>query len=159
MKKDQKILRPNPLKTIGLLIVSMLFVASGPILIEKNPIMAWMTISLFGLGVIVFVIQLIPTSSRLKLTKDGFEVKSLFKSNFTKWSDVDRFRVGYVGVGYVGRTKMVMYDFSHNYTKYEVGKKIAKTLSGSEGALPNTYGMKAKELVKLMNEWKKKSQT
>lgn len=134
--------------------VSSSFVAIGSYLIEENPFMAWMTIIFFGLGVIVFVIQLMPNSSRLKLSKDGFELKNLFKSDFTKWSDVDKFRVGYVG-----RTKMVKYDFSREHNKYNVGKKIAKSLSGSEGALPNTYGMKAKELAELMNDWKSKIKT
>ena len=153
MKEEKKILRPNPLKTIGLLIVSVLFVTCGFYLIDKNPFLAWMIITFSCLGVIVFSIQLIPNSSHLKLTREGFEVKNLFKSDFTKWSDIEKFRVGYAG-----RTRMVMYDYSKEFKKYKVGKKIAKSLSGSEGALPNTYGMKAKNLVQLMNHWKSNMQ-
>ena len=97
MNEEKRILRPKPLKSIGLLFVSILFVACGFIFIKEDPFMAWITIIFFGLGVIVFVIQLIPNSSYLKLTKDGFEVKNLFKSDSTKWSDVNSFKVGYAG--------------------------------------------------------------
>lgn len=153
MREEIKILRPNPIKTIAFLIVGALFVVIGFYLMEENPFMAWIAIIFFGSGVIVFAIQLMPDSSILKLSNDGFEVKNLFKSDFTKWSDVNQFRVGYAG-----QTKMVMFDFSRDHKKHNVGKKVAKFLSGNEGALPETYGMKAKDLSELMNDWKSKNE-
>lgn len=51
---------------------------------------------------------------------------------------------------------MVMLDYQDEHIEYRIGKKFAKTLSGSEGALPNTYGMPAETLAQLMNEWKSK---
>lgn len=154
MREEIKVLRPNPLKTIALLIVSALFVVIGFYLIDENPFMTWTAAIFFGSGVIVFAIQLLPNSSSLKLSNDGFEVKNLFKSHFTKWSNVNQFRVGYAG-----RTKMVVFDFSQEHKKYNVGKKVAKFLAGNEGALPDTYGMKAKDLSKLMNDWKSKNES
>lgn len=151
MIEDQRVLRPKLLKTIGLFSVSILLMASGTFLFEKSPIMAWVIVLFFGLCVLVALIQMLPNSSFLKLTEEGFEVRNFFKSNVTKWSEVDSFRVGNVG-----GQKMVMYDFSEEHQKYNVGKKIAKSLSGSEGALPDTYGMKANELATLMNDWKSK---
>ena len=144
-----KILKPSPFKTIILLLVSLGFVSLTPIVMNKNPTMAWVNAIFFGLCAIVLIIQLFPKTSHLKLTEEGFEVKSLFKSHFTKWSDVEFF-----GVGYLGNTKAVMFNYSENHTKQKLGKQIASAMTGAEGGLPNTYGMKAKELAELMNEWK-----
>jgi hypothetical protein len=144
-----KILKPSVFKTILCLLGSLCFVALTPLVIDKNAIAAWSGLILFGLGVIVFIIQLFPNTSYLKLTEEGFEVKSLFKSHFTKWSDVESFEVGYLG-----NNKAVMFNYSENHTKQKLGKQVASAMTGAEGGLPNTYGMKAKELAELMNEWK-----
>ena len=104
-----KILKPNPLKTVLLLIVSLAFVATTPIAMEKNPTMSWLGAVFFGLCTLVFIIQLIPNSSYLKLTEEEFEVRSLYKSHFTSWSDIE-----YFGVGEINNSKMVVYIYSEN---------------------------------------------
>jgi len=144
-----KILRPSRLKTILLLIVSLAFVATTPITMEKNQTMSWLGAIFFGLVALVFIIQLFPNSSYLKLTEEGFEVKSMYKSHFTKWSDIE-----YFGVGEISNNKMVMFIYSENHNTQKIGKEIARGLTGGEGGLPNTYGMKADKLADLMNEWK-----
>lgn len=152
MKEEAKILRPKKLKTIVLLMICILFVILGIFIIEKNSFKAWFVIIFFSLGVIIFVIQLIPNSSYLKLTKNQFEIRSLFKSSYTKWSDVEIFKTGYIR-----QSEMVMFDFSKDHKKHNIGKTIAKFLTSNEGALPNTYGMKATDLAELMNKWKSES--
>lgn len=149
MKRESIILKPKRSRTIGLLLVCTIFVAVGSFLLDKEPIVAWFTIVFFGLGVIVFIIQLFPNASYLKLTKEGFEIRSLFRSDFTNWKDVQVFRSGNAGPN-----KMVMFDFAERHKKFKQGKKIAKSISGNQGALPNSYGMSVTELAELMNEWK-----
>lgn len=151
MQQETKILRPGVLKTIVLLLVCALFVTIGILYMDENLFTSWMGILFFGLGAIVFVIQLIPNSSYLKLTIEGFEVKNLFRTTFTKWSEVELFTVGRVR-----RSLMVLYNYSIEHNKYNTAKKMVRSLAGNEAALPNNYGMKAIELAKLMNEWKLK---
>lgn len=148
----EKVLKPSLFKTAFLLIISLLFVYLGFYIMEKNNITAWFSIVFFGLCAIVFIIQLLPNASYLKLNNQGFEIKSLFKSNFTKWSDVEKFRSGYAG----GR-KMVMFNYTQTHKKYKLGKKMSKFVSGNEAGLPDSYGMKVKDLVDLMNDWKLKN--
>ena len=76
---------------------------------------------------------------------------SLFQKNLTRWADIKSFKTGYLG-----RNKTVMFDYNASHKKQVTGKLISKGLSGSHGALPTTYGLKATELVKIMNEWKDK---
>lgn len=151
MKTERQIYRPKNPKTILLGLVCLAFVITGVFMTKDQPVMGWFVTSFFGICMIVFLIQLIPGSTELTLTKEGFEMTSLFRKSVTRWTDIESFRMGYLG-----RTKTVMFDYVDGHKKYHTGKFIAKELSGSHGALPTTYGFKATELLKILNEWKNK---
>ncbi len=120
-------------------------------MIQEEPLKGWLITSFFGLCLLVFIVQLIPGSTELKLTEEGFEMTSLFRKSTTKWTNVKSFRVGYLG-----QNKTVKFDYVDGHNKYAKGKRIAKQLSGNHGALPTTYGLKANELLRILNEWKNK---
>lgn len=146
------ILKPKKGKTILLLLVCVLFVLSSIIVINDDQWTAWLGIVFFGLGVIVFTIQLIPGSSKLTLSKEGFTVTNLFKSHLILWEDVQRFHVSSIG-----KKQSVVFDYSKGHKKHKVGKAIAKTMANAHGALPDNYGMKLEDLAQLLNEWKRKA--
>jgi hypothetical protein len=151
MKTERQTYRPKNLKTILLGLVSLAFVVSGVFMTREQPVMGWFVTSFFGICMIVFLIQLIPGSTELTLTKEGFEMTSLFRKSKIRWTDIESFKIGYLG-----RNKTVMFDYKESHSKHETGKLISKGLSGSHGALPTTYGLKATELLKILNEWKNK---
>ena len=103
----------------------------------------------FGLGSLVFAFQLLPDSSYLLLGPKGFTVRTLYRSHKYGWAEVERF-----GVTRIGANKTVAFDFSGEYGKYHVARQVAAGISGYEGALPDTYGMKPERLAELLNEWK-----
>jgi hypothetical protein len=154
MTDDKLILKPKATKTILLGIICLVFIVGGIMMTEQEGLKGWLIASFFGLGLIVFIIQLIPGSTQLTLTKEGFIMTSLFRSHLTKWSDVKAFKIGYLR-----RNKVVMFDYVDNHTKHEIGKFIAKAISDSQGALPHNYGLKVTELLNLMNDWKYKYST
>ena len=151
MTHDKQILRPKATKTILLGIVCLAFTVGGIMMWEDESLKGWLIASFFGLGLIVFIIQLIPRSTQLTLTKEGFIMTSLFRSHLTKWSDVKVFKIDYLG-----RNKAVMFDYVDKHTKHKIGKIISKSLSDSHGALPSNYGLKVTDLLNLMNDWKNK---
>ena len=128
MEEETIILRPKKLKIIGLLLISLLFVIGAFTFIDKEPLLGWSSIIFFGLGVIVFVIVLIPNSTYLKLTYDGFEMRSLYKSHLTKWGDVKSFRAGSItvpiftslGTFLSSKKKMVFFDYEESYKKCNI---------------------------------------
>ena len=122
-------------------------------MLNEKSVMGWLVISLFSLGIIVSLIQFLPNSSYLKLSEEGFEVKSLFKTSFTKWSHVKDFRQGHIN-----SNKMIFFDYTTEHKKWQNGKKLSKFLSGKEGAIQSTYNIKTEELLNLMIEYKLKSQ-
>jgi hypothetical protein len=109
----------------------------------------WFVAIVFGLGSLVFTFQLLPDSSYLLLGPKGFTVRTLYRSEKYRWVEVERF-----GVTRIGGNKMVGFDFSSEYGKHQVGRQVAAGISGYEGALPDTYGMKPERLAELLNEWK-----
>ena len=149
MEDDIQILRPKATKTILLVIVCLTFTVAGIMMTEKESLKGWLIASFFGLGLIVFIIQLFPGSTQLTLTEEGFIITGLFRSHLTKWSDVKAFKINYLG-----RNRAVMFDYVDNHTKHKIGKIISKSLSDSHGALPGNYGLKVTELLNLMNDWK-----
>jgi len=153
MLEDKVILRPKPFKTILMGLVSLLLTVGGVFMAEEEPLKGWLITSFFGLCLLVFSIQLIPGSTQLTLSKEGFKATSLFRGQFTKWSDIEGFKVGYVG-----KTRFVKFDYTSKHKKHKFGKGLAKFLSGNHGALPSNYGMSLEDLSDLMNTWKSVTQ-
>ena len=152
MKSEPKIFRPNKFKSSILFLGCSAFVAIGIFILDKDPLIGWSSIIFFGLGAIVSLIQFYPNASYLKLTDEGFEVKSLFRSSFTKWTDVRDFRAGQIR-----GTQMIFFDYTDKHKKWNKGKKVAKFLSGKEGAVQSSYNIKTKELLDLMKAYKVQS--
>lgn len=152
MEKLPLILRPNKLKTLVLHIICLVFSFGGIFLIRDGKNMGWLVFSFFFIGVIVFIITLLPDSSYLKVSAEGLEIKTLFKkSQIIPWSIIEEF-----GAAYIGVNKMVTINFNKDYDKQKLGREIASSISGFEGALPDTYGMSASKLAELLNDYKNK---
>lgn len=139
-------LRPSKLKLILSTIASILFTIGGVWMASEQPFWGYAAAIFFGLAIIVFGIQLLPNSSYLKLTEEGFEVCSTFRTNSYRWSDIESFSIMNVPLN-----KMVSWDFSSNYDAQQTGRRVSSRVTGSEAALPDTYGMSAAELADLMN--------
>ncbi|HRE16496.1 MAG TPA: STM3941 family protein [Rhodocyclaceae bacterium] len=143
-------LYPARVKALGLLVGSVLFVLGGLFLLDENPVIGYSGIAFFGLCALVFLVQLaLPNSSYLELTEDSFTYASLFKKTTVPWRDVAAFRVATIS-----RNKMVGWTVSSTYDGPRTGLAISNALTGTHGALPDTFGMKAEDLAELMNEFK-----
>lgn len=152
MSGAPKIFRPNKLKNSILFLGCSAFVAIGVFILDKDPKIGWGCILFFGLGVIVSLIQFYPNSTYLKLTDDGFKVKGLLRSSFTKWTDVQDFREGQIN-----GNKMIFFDYTDKHKKWNNGKNVAKFLSVKERAIQSSYSIKTGQLLDLMKEYKLKS--
>ncbi len=116
----------------------------------------WIVLIFCGLcsvvGPILAIVMLIPGSSYLKLTREGFEISYFFRKTFIRWSEVDSFRV----VAVNGVKPMVYFDYNQNYQKRAVARYLSNIIAGVEAGLPDNYGKDPEELARLMNEWKQK---
>ena len=152
MKNKSKIFRRNKLKDLLFFLICSLFVALAYVILEEDPWMGWLGISFFGFGAISFLIHFLTNYSYLKLNEEGFEVKSLFHTKTTKWSEVKDFRQA----NFRGN-KMICFDYIDKHNNGKKNKKLSKFLSGNQGAVQSSYNIKAEELLKLMKNYKRKS--
>jgi hypothetical protein len=83
------------------------------------------------------------------LDKDGFEFSIMYKKDRYAWDDIQDFTTGTANF-----KTMVTFNFSEDFQRHKTMRKFSAKIGGAEGALPNTYGLKAKELAYLMNEYK-----
>lgn len=140
-------LRPNRLRAFGALCGSLCLTALSIWMVARDPLIGYLGAAFFGSAILLSTISLFPGSSYLQLTEDGFTICSLFRKTTTRWTDVDRFSEIEIGYNYV-----VSWLYTKDHVVQETGARVSITLADSEAALPDTYGMEAKELVELMNE-------
>lgn len=120
---------------------------------HKADAIDWLGVSFFGLGVVVFVVQLIPSASYLRIRSEGFMFCALFrKSPLIPWQDVSHFRVG--NVPPKGHP-LVVFDW---HTGSHRGlRQVNRYLVDDTDALPDTYGLSPEELADLLNMWRSRA--
>lgn len=138
----EAVYRPCKTKQLFLALVCLVFVALGMTLMEGAG--AWFVALFFGLCALIFIIQLLPNASYLRLTREGFEIRSLFRSGFTRWEEV-------ADIGVAGDS--VAFIFTEEAGAERL-RRVVYELSGAEGILPDTYGHRPDVLADLMWQWK-----
>lgn len=98
---------------------------------------------------LIAVLLMLPDSAYLELTAEGFRVKNLFRATLYRWSDV----AGAFAAIDSGPRGMVCFNFRADFPLSPKARRLAHKLAGYDGALPSTYGMSARDLAALMNEW------
>jgi hypothetical protein len=130
-----------------LLVGAIAFAAAGVWMLPTSPLRGYPVLAFFGLGAAVLAANLLPGSSYLLLEQGGFTICNVFRKTFYSWSDVAEFLPVEVG-----SQTMVGLRFNERYKAVAIGRKLARHLSGVDGALPDTYGQKAQELASLLNK-------
>ena len=121
-------------------------------MVSDGETVGWFIATLFGIGALAGAINLLPGSSFLVLDGEGFTVRSLFRQHSYKWTEVETFSVRWVGA-----IRMVAFDFSSEYARQVRMRKIVSSIIGTEGALPDTYGLSLQNLADKMNAAKEEA--
>jgi len=129
-----------------MIIVSLGFVVLGISLLEKKLWVGVLNIFFFGICLIIFIINTLPNSSYLKIDERGIEMKNLFRITFIPWKAVS---------GFTTKSILIKKVVSFNIDKDLLGNSKMREKTG---AFPDTYGMSAEKLAKLLNEYKLKSE-
>jgi hypothetical protein len=136
-------------KAVFLVLGCLVFVVGGYFIRAEKPVIAWACMIFFGLGLPLCSVQLFwPNSSYLRLDAAGFEIGSLLGKKRVKWTDVAGFQIGSIR-----GAKMIQIIYSPQYQGQKVGRAVAESLGGMEGAIANNYNAPLDELLKTLNEW------
>lgn len=130
-------------KNIVLLLLSLGFIYLGIFNVQQgSTLIGIFSIVFFGLCLVVSIINFIPKASRIVLKEEGLEMTSLFKTRILPWAAVNNFEPGWLVIN-----RTVYFELN------DEAMQVAKTKI-KRGALPDTYGMSAKKLASLLNEYK-----
>ncbi|HEV2413743.1 MAG TPA: hypothetical protein VGX27_02980 [Candidatus Dormibacteraeota bacterium] len=146
------VLTGNRWRWIALFLASAAFVAAGVLTFFVAPggrLGGVVVFLFFGACATVGLVQFVAGSS-LVLSPDGFTVNSLGRQTTRRWQDVESFVV----VEPSAFSRIVGIKFATPDGRMPAARKAARSVAGFEGALPDTYGMKAGELAALMNDWR-----
>ena len=141
-------LYPNRTKFIVGALACAIMLAGGVWVIADGNWFGYVATAFFGLGFVVSLILLWPSSSFLELDDSGFLIRNLFRDSRMSWADVEIFEARQLGA-----RKMVTLKFAPQYTGSPSVRAMAQALSGAEGALPDTYGRSAEDLARMLNEY------
>jgi hypothetical protein len=161
---EHLVLRPSKTKWTLLLLACIGFVVAGIWMINvggpasRAPFgdarfWGWAAVIFFGLGIPLSLFQLFSGRTYLSLNPETFTMGTFWGPRTIRWSDVAYFTAEQVIPG--GRpTKMVKFDYVPTYSEHSTMRALARSVSGHDAGLPDTYGMKADALAALMNEWR-----
>jgi hypothetical protein len=155
MDNDVIVVGANRKKAVFLLFAALAFVAMGVAMIVngEHVLAGWACALFFGLGIPLSIYRLTPGAGELKIDRQGIEIKTLFKPMTLAWADVNAFYVGSVTTG-SSNTKMIGIEYSPSYTKLAIGRRISASLTGMQGAIPNSFNRSAEEVCALLNHAK-----
>ena len=142
-------LKPELAKRLYFLTISFLFVPIGVCLILDGRACGWFVAPVFGIGVLVSALGLLPGCAYLELRPDGFEVCSLFRPWFCTWEETE-----VLGTFSMAHTRWVGIRFIPVFDRARILRRMNRAVAGLDGCLPDTYGMKAEELADLMRLWR-----
>ena len=138
-------------KALLILLLSIAFVVLGAWLTTKNPVLGWVCVGFFGLGIPASLFMMRPNATYLKLDHEGFEIVAMSRGSKIKWTEVEAFRIGKLH-----GNKMIAIEFSSEYTKQRAGRAVASALAGIESAIADHYNAPIEEIFQTMNAWRER---
>jgi hypothetical protein len=116
---------------------------------------SWLPCLVFLFLAVERCLGFIPGGASLKLDQQGFTSRYWFKETRYKWSDIAEFRViTYRYLAIIPYRRMVTFRYSESSGKRNLALRIVGAIARFDAALPDTFGMKAKELALLMDQWR-----
>lgn len=141
-------------RTTGFLLTlaSGIFVAIGLFMVRDpnaNPTAGWGALIFFGLCLIIGLMKLFGASDSLRIDEDGFSYSSLGRVTRVQWDTLQSVKPVTLGLPIIGQ-RVVGFTFLSKYR--QSGADLARKISGSDGAMPSSYGVKAQMLAVAMQK-------
>jgi hypothetical protein len=145
-------LYPSRRKLLLVLLVCGVFAVGGFGMVTQAAPGGWFVLVVFALGTIIAAVALLPGAASLKLDRDGFQTTSLFRRRRTLWQDVTGFEPASIPPSML---KLVVYDDVNAAGRAVAGLNAA--IAGRNAGLPDTYGLSAADLARLMTRWREQA--
>jgi hypothetical protein len=147
LEQEALLFRASRAKAALLLLGCCAFVAMGFFIVGNEPLIGWLCMGFFGLGIPVSLLMLFSNRTTLKLTHKGIEVGTLFNVQRIPWRHVASFRIGQI---HGARMIAIVYRPGG---AGQTARRLAKSMTGMEGAIPNNYAVSIDKLLAHLNDW------
>jgi Bacterial PH domain len=160
---SDQVLRPRKKKWALLLLICLGFVAGGLLMLRDphvDQFKGYFCVIFFGASAVVVLVQFVPGSNFLRLDSEGLTVRTIWRTQSLRWSDIERFGVAEFSTthGFLRqRHQLVGYDYSASYPhvdQWRTLKNMNRGISGFEASLPDNYGWDNAELAEHLNTLK-----
>ncbi len=111
-----------------------------------------------GLGIVMFLLMLVPSLFYLKIDTNGFEARLIFRKIKLDWDEIKTIRVSTVRgprtkIWIRAKSKFIGFDYSGVRSRQKY-KLLGKVFTGSNDGIPNIFSCSAEKIVELMNSAK-----
>jgi hypothetical protein len=144
-------LYPRAVSSWASLIINGVLVAMGVFLIVVGKWIGVVAAAFFSLGLVFAVIQLLPGSCYLRVTKDGLAFCQLYRVRVITWDMVNSFFVFTIKHNGFKANELVAFRWSETVERSSYARWASEVISQCDGALPQTYERKASELAAFLN--------
>lgn len=153
-------LRPRARKWIPIGSICLLFlVVAAPFAIAAPGFLTISSALFCTFGLVVSILQFVPGMAHLRVSPEGFEVRSPFVGRRYAWNDVDDFRVFEIQTRYRAQ-RMVGFDLRERTPERQtLWQTINRGMSGIDVALPDTYGLDPKDLARSLDRLRRRYAT
>jgi hypothetical protein len=110
-----------------------------------------------ALSIIVCNVSLVPGAAWLKLDSQGFTVRYWFQDNTYRWTDIKEFKLLTQRYMFIPIRRSVVFKFSKTYPKRNIVARIAGAIASFDRNLPDNYGMKAQDLLVLLESCRRQA--
>ena len=146
------ILRPSPHQWLLIFGGCAMFVLLA-VGLRMEPWITWMTLIFFGGGGVLSLVQLIPGSAELRISRRGFTTRQFFRDRFVPWGEVKRFFV--VAIRASGSTtKIVAFNYRPDSPLRGRRHALSRQMTGCDASLRDMYGYDVGELAEMMERWR-----
>lgn len=135
-------------KAALLLLGSLGFVALGWLMRTEQPVIGWIAIAFFGLGIPVSLFMMLTDRMYLLLDSRGFEMGSPIKTVRVGWDEVDGFEMVRLN-----NVRMIAILYNSKYREQRLLRSAAQALGGIEGAIPNNYVLPLDRIFAMLGDW------
>ena len=139
-------------KWLLILVGCAAFVTAGVLMVRDADQRGWLGIVFFGAGAIAALAMLLPGAANLRLDREGFEFTNFYRRTRRSWQDASRFDTMTVPRA---RTRLVTFDDAT--LKESWGTRARRAVSGHNAGLPDTYGLAAEDLARLLTQWRERA--
>jgi hypothetical protein len=143
-------LKPSRLKWSLILLSFLLLGLVGFLMFSKGNYLGIGGIIISFFGVLFCVWVMISSRMNLHLSSKGFNFGTVKRISDYKWTDISSFDVARISYN-----DIVCFTFSDSYYGEMKTRSINQGFGGFDRFLPDTYGLKAADLVALLESWRK----